>query len=300
MEIIQFEYKDKLTLEGPISLCLGYFDSLHLGHIAMIKKALQSGNKVAVMTFDTSPKYVLGLRDEASVISSLSDKADFLEELGVDYLLILHFDQEVASLDYEVFINDILMNINPSIIYCGEDYRFGYCAFGDVNILKEHFNVEVIPLIKLNNKKISSRDIISHIQNGKITEANELLGRPYRMCGNVSRGLGNGAKLGFATANLDLDYPYVLPKEGVYMGYTYVNDTKYKAIICVGKHPTIQELNKPIVEVHLLDFNDNLYGKFLYVEFIKFIRGVKKFDSLDELVSQIQKDAQSAKKELKL
>ena len=297
MEIIKFNYKDEIKINEPIYLCLGYFDSLHLGHIAMIKKALEDGVKVAVMTFDVSPKYVLGIRDDASGISSLSDKADFLEELGVSYLLILHFDLEVATIEYESFIKDILMKIQPKPIkiFCGDDYRFGANALGNASILSEYFNTEIYPLVKYKNRKISSRDIVSLVKEGNITEANELLGRNYRICGNVEYGLGNGKKLGFATANIDLDYDYVLPKEGVYMGYTIVNDVKYKSIICVSKHPTIQELYKPIIEVHLLDFNDNLYGKFLYVEFYKFMRGVKKFSSTDELVEQISKDALSCK-----
>ena len=300
MEIIEFKYKDDIKISEPINMCLGYFDSLHIGHISIIKSALKEDKKTALLTFDISPKYILGKLDKLEGISSLSDKADYLGELGLDYLLILHFDKELSELPAEDFISDILSKFNINKVYCGEDYRFGYCALGDTNLLKEHFDVEVVNLLTYNNQKVSSRDIVSYIEKGDIISANNLLGRNYRMCGNVERGLGNGHKIGFATANLDLDYSYVLPKEAVYMGYAFVDDIKYKAVISVSAHPTIERLNKPIVEVHLIDFNDNLYGKFLYVEFVSLIRDITKFNSLEELSSQIQKDVDLAKKQLKL
>lgn len=300
MEIIQFSYKDEININEEIALCLGYFDSLHIGHLSMIKEALKNHDKVALMTFDNSPSFVLGKKDKNNGVSSLSDKADFLEELGLSYLIILHFDQELSELEHEQFVDKILKKFNISKIYCGSDYRFGFCALGDVNYLKEHFDVAEMELLKHENKKISTRDIIDYIESGKIEKANALLGRNYRMCGNVMSGLGNGRTIDFPTANLDLDFDYILPKEGVYMGYCFVDDIKYKCVICISNHPTIQVLNKAIIEVHLIDFNNDLYGKFLYVEFYKHIRDIKDFGSLDNLKEQIKKDVEIAKKELKL
>jgi riboflavin kinase/FMN adenylyltransferase len=300
MKIIEFSYLDEIKIPEKINLCLGYFDSLHIGHISMIKEALKNNTKTALMTFDVSPNYVLGKKDKLEGISSLSDKADYLNELGLDYLFILHFDKELSEVSHEDFVSNILNKFNIDTIYCGEDYRFGYCALGDVSYLKDRFKVHVYPVVTFDNKKISTRDIVNLVKNGDITNANKLLGRNYRLCGTVCRGLGNGHKIGFATANLDLDYNYVLPKEAVYMGYCFVDDVKYKAVISISEHPTIERLNKAIIEVHLIDFDDNLYGKFLYVELVSFIRDIVKFKSLDELTEQIQKDVIKAKKELKL
>lgn len=300
MKIIELSYGNDINIPESINLCLGYFDALHIGHLKMIKDALSNGKKTALMTFDVSPSFILGKTDKKDGISSLSDKADFLEEFGLDYLIILEFNTELSEVSHEDFVSDILKKMNIDTIYCGQDYRFGFCALGDVSYLKEHFNVKVMELLKVEDKKVSSRDIIKYIETGKISKANELLGRNYRVCGNVEKGLGNGNKLGFATANLDLDFSYVMPKEGVYMGYVFVDDVKYKCVISVSTHPSIQTLAKPIIEVHILDFSDNLYGKFLYVEFYDYIRDIKVFENTEKLVDRINKDVELAKKQLKL
>ena len=128
--------------------------------------------------------------------------------------------------------------------------------------------------------------------------ANRYLGRPYRLIGLVTDGLKKGREIGFPTANLDLDANYVYPKEGVYMGYAYISGKKKKALICVSTHPTINQLLDPIVEVHILDFNDNIYGLTIYVDFIDFIRDIFEFGSIDDLRAQIQKDLEKVKNTL--
>lgn len=299
MKIIEFKHSDIFENKEHIVLCLGAFDSLHLGHIQIIKQALKSNLPVAVMTFDINPKYVLGIRQSSQNILSLHDKANILEGLGVEFLYVLHFDEEVMKLSRFEFVDLILNKINPKKIYCGEDYKFGLNASGNAEYLKQYFDVEIIKLLKMKQKKISTADIINHIQKGELVSANELLNRPYRLTGTVVKGLGNGKKIGFPTANLDLDFDYYLPKEGVYIGYAFIDDIKYKAIISVGTHPTIQNLSKPIIEVHVLNFEGNLYGKFIDVAFIKRIRNIITFESLEHLAKQLEKDKEIAKKELK-
>ena len=129
-------------------------------------------------------------------------------------------------------------------------------------------------------------------------EAASFLGRPYRICGLVVEGGHNGQKIDFPTANLELDYTYVFPKEGVYMGYAYFLSRKRKAMICVGTHPTINQLMKPIIEVHIIDFNENLYGRELYVDFVSFIRPVFQFGSMEDLKAQLIKDEEKTKSSL--
>ena len=148
----------------------------------------------------------------------------------------------------------------------------------------------------VNDKKVSARDISKMIENGEIETANKLLGRPFRINGLVTEGKHNGKKIDFPTANLKLEYRYVYPKSGVYIGYGYVYGKKYKAIINVGTHPTINPLKEPVIEVHLIDFEGVIYGKTIFCDFIKYIRDEKKFDSLDELKAQLTKDRQKAKK----
>ena len=299
MKILPFDYPDIPNIEEPFVLCLGYFDGVHLGHKSMIEKAVNEGYKVAVMTFDNSPAYVLGKIKQNHYLTSVSDKAEYLEELKVDYLLLMHFDKKTSEISKEEFVSGVLQKLAPKKIFCGEDYLFGASSKGNPLYLKEFFDVEIVPLLKQNDAKIASRDIVSLIEEGKMDKIPEILGRYYRINGTVVEGKHNGKKIEFPTANLEMNYPYVFPKVGVYIGYAYTYGKKYKAIISVGTHPTVMQLSKPIVEVHLLDYQGNLYGKDLFVEFIKYIRDEKTFASLDELKEQLKKDSLKAKRNLK-
>ena len=299
MEIIDVEVGNlNLEEKNNLNLVLGFFDGVHLGHQEMIKKAVSSGD-TGVMTFDVSPSFVLGKSIKYSHITSIFDKANILKKLGVKYLYVLRVNKQLLELSKEDFIEQILKKINHKRIYIGSDYHFGYKAMGDKNDLEKYFNVYVNELVDFEGSKISSRTIRNLISEGKIKEANELLTRPYQVSALVVEGSHNGEKIGFPTANLELTYPYVLPKLGVYMGYALILDKKYKAIISMSTHPTIMELNEPIIEVHILNYKDNLYGKEIDVQFIDYIRDIQKFASLDDLKIQLEKDANYAKENLK-
>lgn len=251
------------------------------------------------MTFDVSPGFALGKGGKFSHITSLYDKSVILKGLGVKYLYVLRATPALLSLDKDEFIIKILKKINPKKIFVGEDYHFGKDALGDINTLKEYFDVDVTTLLKRDGQKISSRYIRELISSGEMKKVNEYLSRPYQISGLVIEGKHNGEKIGFPTANLELSYPYVLPKIGVYIGYVKYLSSKYKAIISVSTHPTIQELKEPIIEVHLLSYKGNLYGKEIDVQFIDYIRDVYKFASLDGLKDQLEKDLETAKNNLK-
>ncbi len=296
MEIIQFRIGEKLDSVPDLILCLGFFDGVHIGHQSLIKNSQKEGYKLGVLTFNQSPAYVLGNKLVDNCITSISDKADIFEEIGVDYLFLMDFDRQTMSATKDEFINKVLLPINPYQICCGPDYRFGVRAEGDVDYLKRFFNVKVKDFEKNKERKISSRNIISLIQKGEMETVKDMLGRYYRVNGTVMAGFKNGQKIDFPTANMKLEYEYVFPKSGVYVGYGYVFGEKYKAIINVGTHPTINPLASPAIEVHLIDFDGNLYGKNIFVEFVEFIREEKKFESLDALKAQLGKDKQKAKK----
>lgn len=298
MEIIEFNYENPPKLNERMILCLGYFDGVHLGHQALIKAAKKEGYKVGILTFDNSPAIVLGKIPLNEAITSPADKADLFEDLGIDYLLLMHFDIESSIRTKDEFINHILIPFNPIKIYCGEDYRFGVRGEGNPQYLKNFFPVVIVPLQMQNGGKISSRDIAKAIQVGDMELAQGLLGRPYRLSGLVIQGKHNGQRINFPTANLKLDYYYVHPKIGVYVGYAYPHGEKHKCIINVGTHPTIMPLLEPIIEVHILDYHGNLYGLHLFVDFIKFIRSEMRFQSLDDLKIQLEKDLEKAKKSL--
>ena len=300
MEIFEFDYHQTPSISEPIIICLGYFDGVHLGHQALFHAASNEGYKVAVLTFDNSPAFVLGKIHENHYLTSNADKAEFLSDLGIDYFLLMHFDEDVAKITKDEFIEHVLKKFNIKRIYCGEDYRFGLRAEGTPEYLQNYYDVDIFALQKVNNKKIASRTISELIMDGKVDKVPELLGRPYRINGIVVEGNKNGRRLDFPTANLKLDYPYLFPKIGVYMGYADVYGTKYKAIVNVGNHPTIMPLAKPIIEVHLIDFDGILYGKDIFVEFVSYMREQIKFASADDLKNQLEKDKALAKKSLKL
>ena len=300
MKIIEFDYKNATKCPDDLALCLGFFDAIHLGHQAIIKAAKETNLKVGVLTFDEPPMYVLKKRTSQLAITSTADKAEFFEDLGVDYLYILHFDMEVAELSRYEFIDYVLKKIDPKILFCGEDYSFGKDGEGNPTYLSNYFKVKALDFVMDNGEKISSRKITQLIKEGNVKEVSRLINRPYRLCGMVRHGNGNGKKLGFPTANIDLDYPYITPKEGVYMGFGIYNNVRYKAIITFGTHPTIIPLAKPIIEIHFIDFDKTIYGEYIFIEFVDYMRENMRFINTDELIKQLKKDEQKAKKVLKL
>ena len=299
MKIIDIDVHD-INLEEvkDLHLCLGYFDGVHLGHQELINMAINNGT-AGVMTFDVPPNFATGKNIVNCCLNSVYEKSNLLEHMGVKYLYILRMSKELLQMSKDDFIEQVLKKINPKAIYVGEDYRFGFEAKGTPNYLSNFFDVKILPLLQLNHRKISSRYIRSLISDCEVSKVKEYLGRNYSIVGLVVQGKGNGVKIGFPTANLELDYPYVLPKIGVYMGYVRLYTSVYKALICVSTHPTIMELNEPQIEVHLLYYKGDLYGREIEVEFVDFIRDIIKFDNLEDLAEQLKKDREVAKASLK-
>ena len=297
MKIIDFYINETPANDKDLVLCLGFYDGLHLGHQHLIQKALDEGYPVGVMTFDLAPAFLLGKKENYSLTSTF-DKADFLEDMGVKFLYLMHFDKETLKVTKDEFIDRVLKPLNPRKIFVGEDYNFGVGGEGDAAYLSRFFDVEVVPLQKIDNMKISSKKIRQLVEAGEVEQASRLLGRPYRISGLVVEGKGNGRKINFPTANLELNYTYVFPKEGVYMGYAYFLNRKRKAMICVGTHPTINQLLNPIIEVHIIDFNEMLYGREIYVDFVSYIRPVIQFATFEELREQLLKDEEKVKNTL--
>lgn len=298
MKIIEIDVNNIELKENRINLVLGYFDGVHIGHQQMINKAIEEG-ETGIMTFDISPSFVLGKSIKYSHITSLFDKANIFKHMGVKYLYILRVSKPLLNLSKDEFMDKILAKINPKKIFIGKDYHFGKDGAGDAIYLAKRFNVHVEELLERSDTKVSSRAIRELISLGEMEEVNKLLGRPYQVTGLVVEGFHNGEKIGFPTANLELSYPYVLPKIGVYIGYAKILNSRYKAIISMSTHPTIQELNDPIIEVHLINFKDNLYGKEIEVQLVRYIRDIKKYDFIKELKAQLTRDCELAKNELK-
>lgn len=293
MEILKLNFSNIPELKKKSALCLGYFDGLHLGHRSLIQGAVKENDSVAVLTFDFSPKSFVKNRENL-ILTSLQDKEEILKKMGVSYLLVVEVSKQFLNATKEQFISGILEKLNIDRLYCGKDFRFGKYKFGTPKDLEKHFPTTAIELLDYEKKKVSSRRIVELLKKGDIDNANILLGRRYSLTGQVNKGLGNGDKIGFKTANLYLDEPYYLPKRGVYICEVTHDEQKYDAICNIGIHPSIDELEDPIVEVHILNKEVDLLGEMLKVELLKFIRGEKKFKNLNELVLQITKDTLEA------
>lgn len=291
MKTILLNLEDITPFKNPISICLGNFDGVHIGHQKVIMKAvLDSPGEVAVLTFDTPLGNVIDGRKSKQVLTSVSDRFRVIHRLGATYLLVVHLDSELLKMTAEDFIVKVLKKLNVEKVFAGEDYRFGYNQSGDINLLRKHFEVTSLPLVDVEHIKVSTSHIISLLKQGKVTKANELLGRNYQMHGTVSEGLHNGKTIGFPTANLKLSVPYVIPKFGVYKTICYIDGFPHLSLTNVGIHPTIQQLDIPSIEVHIPHYDGNDYGKTMYLEFISFLRSEKHFVTLDELRAQIAQD----------
>lgn len=277
-------------LEGG-SLLLGYFDGVHLGHQELIRQAKSHDKTAGVLLFDRNLATLLPNTGKSlKELTSLEDKLDLFERFGIDYAYIIHTDLSFLGLSKEEFVQKVLQKISPSYLVVGEDYSFGKGKEGNVEYLKKFFQVDVCPLLEDRFGKISSRTIVSFLEEGKIKEANSELGYLYSLKGKVVPGLRNGRKISFPTANLEENNSYVIPKRGVYAGYTLVDDKKYPSIINIGDNPTVGLLHHDLIESHLLSFNQDIYGKEIKVEFLEFLREEKKFSSLEELKEQLKKD----------
>lgn len=225
----------------------------------------------------------------------LEDKIRFLNRLGVDYAYVIDADKDFYSLSPKRFRDEVLSPLGVDRLIVGEDYHYGKGGAGDAKSLQECFDTTVVPLLTQNGEKISSTAVRNALLEGDIKKANSLLGRTYEIHGSVQSGFQNGRKLGFPTANIGLDYPYLLPKAGVYFALAYVHGLPHKAIVNIGCNPTFGKLNAPRVEAHLLDFSGDVYGKTVYLELIAYRREERKFASMEELSKAIKEDEEWAR-----
>ena len=294
MEIIYLnKFEDSRINIDNLSLVLGNFDGVHIGHsqlISFAKSMTQEGN-LAVLTFDKSLK-----ANSNSYLTNLNTKIKLMEKLGVDYLLIVKVSEKFRKISYVDFVNKVLKVINPIKIFCGTDFKYGYNALGDVSFLKERFS-EVYVLNYVTDhfgNKISSSSIKELLIKGDIKNANRWLGREYLISGKIVHGKGNGKKFGFPTANLECDEKYVIPKNGVYITKCVINGFTFNSITNIGINPTIDDSGVKSIETHIINFNNDLYGQHIDLIFLDKIRDEIKFDDIDSLKERVKVDIDEA------
>ncbi len=288
----------------PCSIALGNFDGVHMGHRALISqavaKAKELGIKSAVFTFSNHPKNLFAGKTVVKNIIYQEEKAALIEKLGVDYLFNIEFTQDIAKMNPMKFIDDLLVDkMNIREAFCGFNYRFGYQAAGNPDILRKRglvkgFNVNEIGPVTIDGDVVSSTLIRGLIRAGDVEECEKFLGRKYSVGGEVVVGNRLGRTIGFPTSNIMIDENMVTPPNGVYITKCIYNGQVYDSVTNVGVKPTIGVFKKNM-ETHIFDFNKELYGKHIQVVFLKMTRDEVKFHSVEELSAQIVKDCEQAK-----
>lgn len=279
---------------------IGFFDGIHKGHQEVIQqavnKAKENNMESAVITFFPHPSVVLR-KDVQHVkyITISSEKQAILENLQVDRLYVIRFNQELSKLSPQAFIDHFIIGLNIKHLVAGFDYSFGHKGQGKMTDMQEYardlFTWETIGKVTLDEEKVSSTRIRAELASGNMEQAEQLLGRPFATTGLVVKGARRGRELGYPTANLSISKDALLPKQGVYATRVRHKDKIYGGMANIGTNPTFTEdLEDMSVEVYLFDFDGDLYGEELTIEWLSYTREEIKFDSKEALIEKMKQD----------
>jgi riboflavin kinase/FMN adenylyltransferase len=295
---------DTVTIDSPTAVTIGMFDGLHLGHLKVIEGCLSTSQlnklKTCVITFSNHPAdHFTGKRNE--LLMPMQEKIEAFKNFGIDYLVIIPFDSYIVELPAKNFIQEHLIDrIKAKKVILGYDNHFGKNREGSLAYINKHFS-DVIETISINVAKVdevivSSSQIKKYLSEGDITKANAMLGLPFTVSGNVVHGNQNGRKIGFPTANMDLNAENkFIPQLGVYLSLVKIKAGLFYGLTNMGYRPTLNKDDGIHIETHLLDFDNDIYGQPIEIQFIEKIRSEKRFDSFDDLKNQIAADLAWAK-----
>ena len=285
-----------------VSCAFGYFDGLHLGHMKVLSAAMVPGMKSAVMTFTNRPmNYVEGTRQEGARLMTNEEKIDLLGKMGFDYLFMFEFNEQIMNTSKEDFIRDFMCRFGIRRAVCGSDYTFGKGREGNSSNIGElcapyGIEVEIVDDVYFLDCLISSTDIRNAVRSGDVISARQMLGRFYSISGTIVEGRHIGHRMGFATANI-VPAPFLLvPRSGVYLTRcTLEGEKKYYSVSNIGTNPTVTDSSDVVLESHLFDCEEDLYGRSMKVEFLVRLRSEMRFSSMEELAEQISRDIGIAK-----
>jgi len=275
--------------QRPRRVAVGTFDGVHLGHREVIRGA------DTVLTFDPHPSAIVSPHGSPPLLTTLERKAELIEAIGVDELVVIPFDKEFASHTAQEFVDEVLVaKLGATHVSVGENFRFGHKAQGDTAMLEadSRFETRVVPLLEIDGEVVSSSHIRGLVLGGAVMYADRLLGAPFVVEGEVVHGDKRGRDLGFPTANLVPRNGYVTPGHGVYACRT---GDGHLAAVNVGVRPMFVTGRGELIEAYVLDFDGDLYGSDLRLEFLKRLRGEKRFASVDALVEQMGRDVEDAR-----
>ncbi len=286
--------------ERPAVLTIGSFDGVHLGHQSLIKSLVEAAHaqnyRAAAVTFFPHPSIVLRGPRPGFYLTSPDEKAEQFDRLGVDTFLTHPFSLEVSQLTAQQFIERLQAAFDFREIWCGTDFAFGHNREGNIDWLRAHsIAVQIVEPLSLNTEIISSSRVRKALEAGNLEDANACLGRPFSLAGTVVEGNKRGRTIGIPTANLDWWNEHAAPARGVYACRVWVADSPVEAVANIGIRPTFGGDNKTFIEAHLLDFDGDLYGQTLRLDFLARLRPEQKFNGIQELVAQIHKDIETAR-----
>jgi riboflavin kinase/FMN adenylyltransferase len=295
---------DTVTIDSPTAVTIGMFDGLHLGHLKVIEGCLSTAQlnqlKTCVITFSNHPAdHFTGKRNE--LLMPMQEKIEAFKNFGIDYLVIIPFDAYIVELPAKNFIKEHLIDrLKAKKIVLGYDNHFGKNREGSISYINEHFSDVIesisIDVAKVDEVIVSSSQIKKYLSEGDITKANAMLGLPYSVSGNVVHGNQNGRKIGFPTANMALNADNkFIPQLGVYLCRVNIEAGQFYGLTNMGYRPTLNKDDGIHIETHLLDFDGDIYGQKIEIQFIEKIRSEKRFDSFEDLKNQIAADLAWAK-----
>ena len=291
-------------LRGPLFLAIGVFDGMHLGHQAVISTSAEHARSVngtpVVVTFDPHPEKILRPATAPHLLTATEHKIGLIRDLGVAHLLIIAFDKQFAATEPEDFVQQLVKHSKPLREICvGHEWAFGKNRRGNLELLEKlgarfDFGVVGIPPVTVNGEIVSSTTIRRAVEAGDLRKAAVMLGREYTILGTVVRGDNLGKKIGFPTANLSA-HNEQFPPNGVYFAQAMLDGVIYPGVVNLGYRPTVSSEKDRVLEIHLFDFDRDIYGSDLEVRFVRYLRPEKKFESVDMLARQIALDVKQAR-----
>ena len=297
---------DEADFETDSLVTIGVFDGVHLGHQSLVRdlaeRARAAGKQAIAVTFFPHPDKVLDQTSERYYLTTPEKRAELLLTPGLDCVITLPFDDNIRQLSASAFVDKLVSSLRMKELWVGADFALGFQREGDVRFLRAQgelhgFTVNAVDLITSDGKlnQISSSRIRECLRQGDVGKARDMLGRSYALAGRVVRGEGRGRAIGVPTANLAVWGEQLVPANGVYATWAILGDDRYMAATNIGQRPTFAG-DKITIEAHLLDFSGDIYGAAVELRFVKRLRTERRFDGLDELVAQIEKDVATTRR----
>lgn len=289
------------TSGKPLALSLGMFDGVHLGHQSIINElnriSREKNLESSILTFWPHPRLVFNPDEELKLLNTINEKIRLLEKYGISNLFLQDFDEDFRNLTGEEFVKKILVEkLDVKYLIVGYDHVFGKNKSGNFELLQKlapeyGFEVEQMEAVNIHNKNVSSTKIRTALSEGKISEANEMLGYFYPVSGKVIHGKKIGRAIGYPTANIEIENLKLLPKNGAYIVEVFVKNRQYKGMLSIGTNPTIDENGRTVhTEVYILDFDEDIYGEAITVKFRDFLHNEIQFENLEKLIEKLDED----------